>query len=77
MNTRRIARAIVYMLVGLTGDILGIAACFIAVALFTVLLGLVLPFAVALVIALPSVCVCFGYHRALRIERARERGEHR
>jgi hypothetical protein len=73
---QRIARATACIVVGVTLDILEAAAYFLAVALLTALIGLVLPLAAAFAVALLGVSVCFGYRRTLRIERARERGEH-
>lgn len=75
MSIRRIVGTIARIVVAIALDILEIAAYFGAVALVTALLGLVLPLAAALVVALLSVSVCFGYRQARRIERARMRGE--
>ncbi|MEU4576577.1 hypothetical protein [Nonomuraea sp. NPDC023979] len=71
--TRRILLALAWIVL----DLIEAAAYFLAVALLTALIGLVLPLAAAFAVALLGVSVCFGYRQALRIERARERGEHR
>ncbi|MEU6781526.1 hypothetical protein ABZ912_20160 [Nonomuraea angiospora] len=77
MSIRHIARTIIHIVVAVALDLLEVAAYFGAIALVTALLGLVLPFTAAFVVALLGVSVCFGYRKARQIERARMRGENR
>ncbi len=75
MTVRRVLGAAYCFIVGLAVDLLEAAAYFLAVALLTVAIGLVLPLGVAFAIAFLGVSTVFGYRRARAIERARERGE--
>lgn len=58
-------------------DLLEAAAYFLAVALLTALIALLLPLPAAFAIALMAVSVWHGYRTARRIQHARERGEYR
>ena len=67
-----IRRTIAQILVAVIVDMVEASAYFIAIGLLTVLIGLALPLAAAFAIALLGVSICFGYRRAIRIERARQ-----
>lgn len=75
MNRKRLAVQILRVLAYVVLDLLEALAYFAAIALLTLALGLVLPLPAAFVISLLGVSVYFGYRRALRINRARMRGE--
>lgn len=74
MTLQRLAVLTLRVLVYLVLDLLEALAYFTAIALFTIVIRLVLPFPVAFAVSLLGVSVYFGYRRALRLDRARMRG---
>ncbi|MFI7044732.1 hypothetical protein [Streptosporangium sandarakinum] len=63
------------VLLGVLLGALDAAAHLLAVAVLTVIAGMVLPLPAAFVLALLAVCAVSGYLTARRIDRARMRGE--